>query len=299
MKSCKLYLLLSLLFIYCLSGCGNQNYSRIVFMQGPPGSVWGNLYTIDNKGQNQAQLTDSDMDAYPRWSPKKDKIVFNRRVGGAAGNWDIYMINPDGTGETAIITGEPDDIYPAWSPDGEKLVFVRLHDSVPDGNAIMVYNINRKIEETFDDYAILGKHLSIFDPCWSPNGDKIAFYGSGSDYTGIYTISYPAGTPSTFVKANGRQPDWTREARGQRKGEIVYIFNGIHVMDEYGAGDRLIMKYGENAKWSVNFFEIVFQKLNTSGPLPYTNQIYKIQENGTLPVQLTNNPLLENKYPHW
>jgi Tol biopolymer transport system component len=299
MKFDRLYLLLSLIFILCITACENDNYSKIVFIRGEPGSIWGDLYTIDYTGKNLFQLTHSGQDAYPRWSPKKDKIVFNRRVGGAKGNWDIYMINPDGTGETALIKGEKDDIYPAWSPDGERLVFVRLHNSVPDGNAFIVYNINQNAEEIFDDYAILGKHLNLFDPCWSPDGDKIAFYGSGGDYTGIYTVSYPDGTPCAYIKAGGKQPDWTRETHGKDKSKLVFLLNGIRVMNEYGANVRLVIEYGENPRWSVKFNEIVFQKLNTSGPAPYTNQIYRIQEDGTTLIQLTNDSLKEHKYPHW
>ncbi|MBN1906783.1 MAG: PD40 domain-containing protein [Deltaproteobacteria bacterium] len=299
MKSNKLYLLLSFVFIWCLTGCENANHTRIVFMQGPPGSIWGNLYTIDNTGNNIVQLTSSGMDAYPRWSPEKDKIVFNRRAGGTNGNWDIYIISPDGTGETGLITGAKDDIYPSWSPDGYKLAFVRLHRSMPGGKAIIVYNIRTHNEEILDDFAIIGRDLNLYGPCWSPDGDKIAFYGAAKDNSGIYTISYPAGIPWEYMRVLGSQPDWASKDRGGDKGKIVYRRNGIHVMNGNGLEDRLIYNLGENPKWSVNFNEIVFQKINTSGSAPYTNQIYKIQENGTLPVQLTNNPLLEHKYPHW
>ncbi len=239
------------------------------------------------------------MDAYPRWSPEKDKIVFNRRVGGAKGNWDIYMINPDGTGETALVTGEQDDVYPAWSPDGYKLVFVRQHHSMPGGNAIIVYDIERRNEEIFDDFAILGRNFNLFDPCWSPDGDKILFYGAAEDNSGIYSISYPGGIPWEYLKVLGSQPDWANNGGRNDRGKIVYRRNGIHIMNWNGTEDRLIYNLGENPKWSVNFNEIVFQKINTSGTPPYTNQIYKIKENGSMPVQLTNNPLLEHKYPHW
>lgn len=299
MKSTRLYLLFIFVFAWCFTGCEDENYSKIVFMRGEPGSIWGNLYLIDYTGDNLVQLTDSGMDAYPRWSPEKDKIVFNRRVGGAGGNWDIYTINPDGTGDTALITGETDDMYPSWSPDGTRIAFLRLHDSVPDGNAIIVYNLGRRVEETFDDFAILGVHLSLFDPCWSPGGDEIAFYGIGVANAGIYTITYSAVASWGFLKANGSQPDWYAGSGGQEEGKIVYVLNGIRVMNGNGTSDRLVVDSGENPNWSVKFNEIVFQKLKVSGAPPYTNQIYKVQENGTLLVQLTDDPLKEHKYPHW
>ena len=74
-KSTRLYLALIFLFALCFTGCEDENYSKIVFIRGEPGSVWGNLYIIDYFGNDLVQLTDSGLDAYPRWSPEKDKIV--------------------------------------------------------------------------------------------------------------------------------------------------------------------------------------------------------------------------------
>jgi Tol biopolymer transport system component len=38
-------------------------------------------------------------------------------------NWDIWRVNPDGTGLTRLTTDPARDIYPKWSPDGKRIVF--------------------------------------------------------------------------------------------------------------------------------------------------------------------------------
>ena len=39
-------------------------------------------------------------------------------------DWQIYVMNSDGTGRRQISSG-PNDFWPIWSPDGTKLVFHR------------------------------------------------------------------------------------------------------------------------------------------------------------------------------
>ena len=55
------------------------------------------------------------------------------------GDYEIYVINEDGTRQTRLITNTTDDIEPAWSKDGSKIAFA----SNRDGNfEIYVMNAN-------------------------------------------------------------------------------------------------------------------------------------------------------------
>ena len=52
------------------------------------------------------------------------RIVFASNVGDPKGrNFDIYLVNDDGTGLERITTNETFDGFPMFSPDGKKLVF--------------------------------------------------------------------------------------------------------------------------------------------------------------------------------
>jgi hypothetical protein len=39
------------------------------------------------------------------------------------GNWEIYSVNPDGSGLTNLTHHSATDLSPAWAPDGRSLVF--------------------------------------------------------------------------------------------------------------------------------------------------------------------------------
>ena len=57
-----------------------------------------------------------------RFSPDGSRIVFNSRPAGAT-NFDLYSINPDGTGLVRLTTGPANEVNPAWSPDGAHIVY--------------------------------------------------------------------------------------------------------------------------------------------------------------------------------
>ena len=44
------------------------------------------------------------------------------------GNYEIYSMNADGTGQTRLTTDLSDDEFSSWSPDGSKLAFFSNRD---------------------------------------------------------------------------------------------------------------------------------------------------------------------------
>jgi hypothetical protein len=67
---------------------------------------------------------DKAYDAYPRWSPSGEWIAFHRK-GDSRGEWNIWIVHPDGTGETQLTTSQGESSHPTWSPDATRIAFQR------------------------------------------------------------------------------------------------------------------------------------------------------------------------------
>lgn len=89
--------------------------SRIVFSYSPGGPVT-DLYIINADGATESvvRLTaDNAPDSSPSWSPDGSQIVFASR---RSGNWDLWVVNADGSGLKQLTDDEFFDDYPHWGP---------------------------------------------------------------------------------------------------------------------------------------------------------------------------------------
>lgn len=103
-------------------------------------------------------------DEYPAWSPDGTKIAFHSYRDG---NWEIYLMNADGSGQTRLTNNPGEDTHPAWSPDGTRLIFNSATVGYTD-----IYVINADgtgLRPLTNDPA------PEYDPAWSPDGSMIAF----------------------------------------------------------------------------------------------------------------------------
>lgn len=75
------------------------------------------------------QIAGHGNESWPVWSPKGTRIAFSCLV---QGQWDIFLVNPDGTEKFRLTDHPSQDTFPAWSPDGKKLVFCSTRDGGTD-----------------------------------------------------------------------------------------------------------------------------------------------------------------------
>ena len=101
--------------------------SRIAFTRvldfDPQDVLAGNLeiFVMNANGSNLINLTnDPAVDALPTWSPDGSKIAFLRVIDAKTnpfeGNYEIFVMNADGSGQTNLTKDPSMDSDPAWSP---------------------------------------------------------------------------------------------------------------------------------------------------------------------------------------
>jgi len=95
----------------------------------------GNVYTVDQGGQNPTQLTDdakleqNDFHYYefPTWSPDGQSLAFYGIAGTSQADMKAALYTTDTEGKTLIETFSSDrhmPIYLSWSPDSTKVSFI-------------------------------------------------------------------------------------------------------------------------------------------------------------------------------
>jgi Tol biopolymer transport system component len=196
------------------------------------------------------------------------------------GDYDIYVINPDGSGLLQVANSSGTDLYPRWSPDANQIAFA----SNRDGN-VEIYAANledSELRNLSDDPAIDDRHS------WAPDGTAIAFF-SNRDPFGIY-IGRLDGTPP-FRIGGGTNPEWAPD--GSR-----IVVDGMWAMNSDGTNpakltDDLGLDY--QAAWSPDGYQIAFMRESDSG-----QDIYVVNADGSGMSALTSTGFsLQEEHPKW
>ena len=100
-------------------------------------------------------------------TPDTAKIAFAATPNG---NWDVLLMNPDGTQQVNLTNHPATDYSPAWSPTGEQILFSSDRDRFHGSLDLYLMDANgRNVHQVF------GKSRERVAAVWSPDGTQIAY----------------------------------------------------------------------------------------------------------------------------
>jgi Tol biopolymer transport system component len=223
------------------------------------------------------------------------------------GNFEIYLMNQDGSGLTRLTDDPGEDARPAWSPEGTRIAF----ESNRNGNfQIYVMNADGTNLNPLTDGS-----SSAMSPAWSPDGTRISFASDRDGNWEIYVMPAPGpegnsgGSVPVNLTNNPSQdfshtwsPDGSRIAfdttRDDPDPENCYpsCLYEIYVMNADGSGATNLTKNAVedyDPAWSPDRNRIAFASGRDDNW-----ELYVMSANGSGATRLTSEPSADDE-PAW
>ena len=255
-KANLVFLIMILLAIYMLEGCGSTlsctpdpDTNRIVYVSGSS-SQWGSkddIYMMNADGKCVTRLTHTGRSERRLvTSPDSAQILFEglNQFPGVF-SWNLYALNL-GDLQTDLVARQGRNV--AWSPDGAQVAFLSNRDGY---FAIYIMQADGSNQERLTDIEV-GDEI----PSWSPDGQRIAFRseGEGSD---IYVMNVDGSSILNLTKSpdeNEVQPMWSPDGQ-----YILFVMRAnsraadrdekVCAVDVYEGDIRCILKASSCELW--------------------------------------------------
>ena len=139
-------------------------------------------------------------DEFPNLSPDGKRIVFSSRRDG---DYEIYVMNADGTGETRLTKSPGLDVNARFSPDGGQIAFTSNRNGnyeiyVMNADGANVRRVTNHPER--DDF-----------PCWTPDGKHLYFVGERKGKFDIYKVEVPTENTKAVTGAQAIPADGAKK----------------------------------------------------------------------------------------
>ncbi len=175
--------------------------SRIVFSQ------FNDLYISTSSGDSIFRLTFGSISNDPEWSNSGDLIAYNRS--NSVSMSDIYLIHPDGSGETFI---DSNGKYPSWvTGDTSIIYFKQIYEggySSQSGDSLVQYFFKT---ESINTIAVLSGDEHKYNSYPNMTDDGIIFCSKNkSGYSYIYKIDINGENINRLTDSQSYSPDYCR-----------------------------------------------------------------------------------------
>ena len=271
-----------LLFVSDRDGNREIYISDLEWLDGYIGWRAKNLKNITNTAEN---------DWTPVYSPIEDKIVYSTYF-PQNDNYDIFIMNDDGT-EKVNLTNTPSyEKFPQFSPDGSFIIYQGWEKGYME---IFFYGLldKNKINITRN---IKSNDIISHGNSFSPDGETIVFTSERDGNRNIFTskINGTELKQITSHQSNDYEPVFSKDGES-----IVFTSERdgnkqIYMYDNSNGSIKNISNHSKD-DWNPRFYpdnnKIIFQS-NRDGNW----EIYVMNLNGSNQINLTNHPATDYSY---
>jgi len=191
------------------------------------------LYDLET-GQEHPLTSHDAQDRHPSFSPDGQQIAF---ASDRMGDWDIFVVNVDGSGLTQITSATSFEYAPTWSPDGR---FLAYQSNQVGAEEIFLHDL-----ETGAVRQLTNAAEPLVGALWSPGGDYIAGYAN-LDPAQVFVAD--ASTGSILAWFGGVANEWLDAQTllfHRRTNEVP----SVYTFDVRTGAEALLI---ENASWSAS-----------------------------------------------
>lgn len=173
---------------------------KIIFSSQRAGGGEVDIFSMQADGETQVDLTKYiySADEHPAPSPDGMKIAFHSFRNS---NFDIWVMDGEGTNLKRLTTDLAVDKFPAWSPDGSKIAFT----SERDGNR-EIYLMNA---DGTNQVRLTNNSADDSYPAWSVSGTQLAFQSDRDGQPEIFVINADGSGEKKLATGDARQPRWS------------------------------------------------------------------------------------------
>ena len=206
------------------------------------------------------------------------------------GDYEIYLMNGDGSNVTQLTYNPAFDGVPGWSPDGSRIAFNSDRDGddeiyVMDADGS---NVTQLTYNSADDVV----------PRWSPDGRSIAFYSDRDGDEEIYVMDADGSnvTQLTYNFAEDYDPSWSPDGEriafhSDRDGDYeIYLMNAD--------GSNVTQLTYNQAVDGVPYWSPDGRRIAFYSDRDGDYEIYVMDADGSNVTQLTYNPA-DDHQAHW
>lgn len=190
-------------------------------------------------------------------------------------DYDIYVMNADGSNPIRLTDNPANEMYPIWSPDNKRLAYIFEQEGLWE---IYVVNADGSDQRRLAE----GK-----DPAWSPDSQQLAFVSQRDGVGEIYLINIDGSELRRLT--DGFAPAWSPD--GQKIAfETGDVDSKIYVVNVDGSNPKHIIDTAGGPAWSPDGNQIAFTSYYNVPP----PKIYVVNADGS-----NLNRLADGAAPVW